>query len=307
MRINIIGVDSCPKQDHGGLNFWIRCLVKCFPKDWEYKISVMNPLPDLEGYDLVYYMFYQRVNLSRLSKRLPTIAFFTHQEVRIDGLAQRFMNSAHQADYIVNMTKRYENVMVENGVSRDKCIVIPFGYDEEIFKPLIKVGINASLRERTRRKGEDWLEDFFNTTDKKILACMEFHVIGQGWETIVEKYKDTINIVSYGFGAQRDNVIKFFHAINYLLICSDYEGGPIPLVEALACGVPVVSRDVGNVNHEILADNDLLTVIDTPGDFVSFMDDKINRGRRRVEHLTWTNFSLRNIELIKKAVREFKF
>ncbi len=42
---------------------------------------------------------------------------------------------------------------------------------------------------------------------------------------------------------------RFYKSIDYLLILSDNEGGPIPLLEALGMGVPVISSDVGFVSN----------------------------------------------------------
>lgn len=41
----------------------------------------------------------------------------------------------------------------------------------------------------------------------------------------------------------------FYRSIDYLLIYSQNEGGPLPLVEALAMGVPVISNNVGFVSE----------------------------------------------------------
>lgn len=47
---------------------------------------------------------------------------------------------------------------------------------------------------------------------------------------------------------ERTNIPYFFNAASIHLLTSDYEGSPNSVKEALACGTPVVSRDVGNVS-----------------------------------------------------------
>lgn len=37
----------------------------------------------------------------------------------------------------------------------------------------------------------------------------------------------------------------FYRGIDYLLITSEYEGGPLPVIEAISMGKPVISTDVG--------------------------------------------------------------
>jgi len=41
---------------------------------------------------------------------------------------------------------------------------------------------------------------------------------------------------------------EFYRASDTFLLTSNYEGMPICVLEALACGLPVVSTDVGGVN-----------------------------------------------------------
>lgn len=50
----------------------------------------------------------------------------------------------------------------------------------------------------------------------------------------------------------RDLVPLFFSAADALLICADHEGSPNAVKEALSSGVPVVSRNVGDVSDQIL-------------------------------------------------------
>jgi len=45
----------------------------------------------------------------------------------------------------------------------------------------------------------------------------------------------------------RERVLDFFNAADVHLMTSDFEGSPNSVKEALCCGVPVVTTDVGNV------------------------------------------------------------
>lgn len=52
-------------------------------------------------------------------------------------------------------------------------------------------------------------------------------------------------------GTERHMVPYYFNSASLLLLSSDFEGSPNVVKEALACNVPVVSRDVGNVREMI--------------------------------------------------------
>ena len=57
-----------------------------------------------------------------------------------------------------------------------------------------------------------------------------------------------------------ENMPRIYNAADCLLLTSKYEGSPMVVKEALACGLPIVSTDVGDVSER--------TVNVTPGDVV---------------------------------------
>jgi glycosyltransferase involved in cell wall biosynthesis len=44
-----------------------------------------------------------------------------------------------------------------------------------------------------------------------------------------------------------DQMVEFYHGLDFFLVTSSTEGTPNPALEALACGIPVVSTRVGNM------------------------------------------------------------
>lgn len=50
----------------------------------------------------------------------------------------------------------------------------------------------------------------------------------------------------------RDEVVPWYHAADLVVLTSDSEGTPVSLIEAAACGLPVVSTDVGGVRDVVV-------------------------------------------------------
>jgi len=79
-------------------------------------------------------------------------------------------------------------------------------------------------------------------------------------------------IKSLGFGdavmlaGWQSNVATFMARAQALILCSRYEGWPSVLVEAMACGCPVVATDCLTGPREILGDNEygILVPVDAP-------------------------------------------
>jgi glycosyltransferase involved in cell wall biosynthesis len=86
---------------------------------------------------------------------------------------------------------------------------------------------------------------------RKIDRKSHLLVIGEGnlKKEMSRKAKD-LNICRYihffGYRSQRE-LARFYQAADVLLLTSNYEGMPRSCVEALGCGLPVVSTDVGEV------------------------------------------------------------
>ena len=60
----------------------------------------------------------------------------------------------------------------------------------------------------------------------------------------------SLNVIFAG-NVSHDNLACFYQACDCLLLTSDFEGMPICVLEALGCGLPVVTTDVGEVRRVV--------------------------------------------------------
>ena len=151
----------------------------------------------------------------------------------------------------------------------NKIIVIPVGVDTKKFKPMDR---NNTLREKykfdkndkiilyvgrfKKEKGLDLLIKAFKRVQNKIPDC-KLILVGDGSEKqnlfkLINNLK--LRNVQFMNTVEHDEIPKIMNCADIFALCSLYEGMPTVVLEALACGVPVVSTDVGDV-HKVVHDN----------------------------------------------------
>ena len=142
------------------------------------------------------------------------IGFFTHRE-KEGAEAARFDELASEMDGCIAMCDRTAALL-----PKEKTTVIQVGPDDCFRKGPLVLGV-VGREYSSGRKRYDWISDL------RAIPGVEIRFTnGQiPWRKMP----------------------SFYRKIDYLLVLSDNEGGPIPVLEALRMGVPVISSDVGFV------------------------------------------------------------
>lgn len=169
--------------------------------------------------DIQYYITYAGLN-----KRVSPIemGWFTHLEPR-EPLKSLFLKNCRRFDYCITQSQQYFEILEAHGAN-NLSIISP-GVDLERFMPKLKIGVVGRTYE-TGRKGEDTIAQLMD------LDFVEWKFTGNGWPGKSVFIPDA-------------DLPDFYRSLDVLLITSAYEGGPMCAIEALACGIPVVSTSVG--------------------------------------------------------------
>ncbi len=159
---------------------------------------------------------------------------------------------------ISNFALRYSawNIFVSRPLmhiaeQKDRCSVVPCGTDTALFKPIDK---------QEARKQLGWKAD-----GKYILFSKSFTDDSVKNYPLAQKAVDMIQgaklVELYGYS--REEVVVLMNASDLGLMTSFTEGSPQFVKEALACGCPIVSTDVGDVRDVIMdVENCYLTTYD---------------------------------------------
>ena len=168
------------------------------------------------------------------------------------------------------MAEAYALLLRARGVPN--VFVVRPGLDLERFSPAkLQVGVVGRAYPHTGRKGEALIAQVLD------LPGIEWHFTGYGWPLPSRPLADR-------------ELPEFYRRMDYILVASLYEGGPMCVPEALACGTPVIAPPVGWVPdypHIEFATGD---VADLKRVLCGVRDERLAL-RRSVESQTWENYT----------------
>ena len=192
----------------------------------------------LQGYDLVH------------ANYGLTAPFALAQPVRTPVVLTLWGSDLEHWPRLSTLCSRLSNrviVMNDEMVSRvpGESVVIPFGVDLDLFEPIDR----QAARERLGWKTDDYhaLFPYAKSRPVKNYPLAE-RVVKQANDVVDGRiHLHAINDVAH------DEMPYYYNASNVLLLTSHNEGSPTSVKEAMACNLPIVSLDVGDVRKRLSA------------------------------------------------------
>ncbi|ACR80322.1 MULTISPECIES: glycosyltransferase [Kosmotoga] len=214
---------------------------------------------------------------------------------------------------------------IKKGYSGRKSVVIPNGIDTDIFKPVDKTKARKKLNIYQKDykyvgfvgnlipiKRADKLPEIFHDISRSI-PNIHFIVVGDGYlKRDIEKRTKDLQITFTG-RIKPERVPIYMNAMDVMILPSRNEGWPCVVLEAQACGVPVVGSSNGGI-PEAIGDNDMI-VTEGPNFENRFAKRVIyvlknsvspNKLRRRAVKFSWKSMVRREIEIYCE-VANFRF
>jgi glycosyltransferase involved in cell wall biosynthesis len=152
------------------------------------------------------------------------VANFTHYDPK--NLAEKFVQVAKEVDHCITISKATAETLADFGIPTEKTTVIVTGADK-YFQPLLTLGV-VGRTYTGGRKGEDIVKALLE--DQKLMRRVRIVATNDSWGVPVWQFDDRAD---------------FYRAIDYLLVPSRLEGGPVPFMEALACGTMSIAPEIG--------------------------------------------------------------
>ena len=165
----------------------------------------------------------------------------------------RFDSSKAKVIRVMNR-RQVPNFLIKAGVPREKIIYIPAIYvDTEIFKPM-NLHKEYDLIFVGRLENNKRINLLLQAAGKLKVQSGKLKVLIVGDGPLKENLKLKIknlklqdNVLLYGWAKDSQEVAELLNKSKILVMPSYNEGGPRVVLEAMACGVPVLATSVGIV------------------------------------------------------------
>jgi glycosyltransferase involved in cell wall biosynthesis len=182
-----------------------------------------------------------------------------------------------------------ERLWLRSGLVR----VIPDGTDLSFFRPMDKLDARRKLNWPTDERVVFFYEGGRSEVKRRDLADASLiearRILGQ------------CRLEVMGSDVPHDHVPLLLNASDCLLVTSDFEGSPNIVREALACNIPIVSVDVGDVRRWITGLDGTRMVSRDPAEIGQALSEIITSGIRPLAESKTSQFSERSS---KNAVLE---
>jgi teichuronic acid biosynthesis glycosyltransferase TuaC len=185
-------------------------------------------------YDVIHAHYVFSGVIARLQRRSPLLVSYHGEPDRLVGLLSRWLAPFVDAITVTSLAHKAQ-------IGRQDAYVVPCGVDLELFAPMPR----EEARQRLGLPQEKKLVLFAGLvrSEKRLDIIQAALHLAQFEDERVDLIVATRQ--------PHDKMPLYMNACDVLVLASDYEGSPVVIKEAMACNLPIVSTDVGDVAQVI--------------------------------------------------------
>lgn len=199
------------------------------------------------------------------------------------------------------MSLSKENIFVSEKLKKvakhDKGTVVPCGIDTVVFRPIEQKDSRKLLNLDLNKKYILFSSNFNEPIKNYDLARNAIELLDIDVELIELK------------GYSRNEVVLLLNSVNVALLTSFNEGSPQFIKEAMACNLPIVATDVGDIKDVIDKTEGCYITSFEPEDVAGKLKTALNlemrtEGRAKVERLDNRMIALKIVDIYKRMLWE---
>lgn len=186
-------------------------------------------------------------NIQLISKTVITSSVYDHAYIDKESIKKYFNKFNTVVDYYTVSSKKLYDIYISNESIKKPSCTIQDGVDLDIFYPINLSRFNKPKKDLvigwvgnskwSIKKGDDIKG--VNTIIKPAIKTLKNKGLN-----IIENFAD--RNIKY---IPLDKMVNYYSKIDVLICASEFEGTPNPILEAMACGIPIISTDVGIVSE----------------------------------------------------------
>lgn len=230
--------------------FFSQQMLQLYPDEWERLLSTV---------DVVHFLNQWNNKSIQIPPELPLITS-VHHIVNEKEWSEQLL-PPDKADAVVTVAKEWQTYLIEKGVPENTIHLFYNGVDTQKFYPyqnkslarkILKINSNSlligySAKLTSNYEGRKGTDIFLETLQLLAKSGWKFGIVitGPGWDKEVQRIESYGIEVFYRPFLPDQLMPAFYNALDMYVCTSRVEGGPVPVLESMACGTPVISTPVG--------------------------------------------------------------
>ena len=193
------------------------------------------------------------------------------------------------SDAVMTVSNQWQQHLTKLGIPKNHQRLVPFGVSTKTFHPP-RNEARLKIRQTLHLPQDAFVLGFSarrisNTDDRKGTSCflqalkglhqqlpnLATLIIGPGWQALAKEIRQRgISCTQAPYEVNHEQVAQYYRAMDMFWVTSRIEGGPVPLLEAMASNIPCISTPVGAA-LDLIYDgrNGYIVPVDSPELFVN--------------------------------------